>query len=405
MIYLHCGGWKGKQMDITQKQLIHLISAIVRHGDTNMEPDRELFAETDTEKLCNLAGQQGVLASLYPVVHEYASLLQLDEKVMERWKKTAMFTAIRQLQYSAQIKTIFELFEANQIPVISLKGLVLKNLYPQPELRNMCDLDVLINLEDFPEAMKLLRSLGYELPQNFDVSDPGHKHIEMHHPESLTVELHKTLLDPRYMKKQDIHFWLGHIWEYKRLVEMDGVEFTALSLDDELINLIIHLATHLVYSGGNVRQLCDIALFLQHYEEKFDFGYVNDMLQRLNLLSVFQYVLLSCRLYFKLAITATEKSAHLNQNICELLMDDLFNCGHEDTESWKVLTGRYPFYRNHRKYFPLVFILETGRQVIKKQRGLSDSVSYAKRSLANFEGRRRLLEHMGIRPKINRDFS
>jgi hypothetical protein len=390
------GDWKGKQMDVNQKQLMNLVATIV-HGE---DPDKELFAETGTEQLGNLAGQQNVLAVLYPVVREYAPLLQMDENAVDRWKKAAMFTAIRQLQYSAQIKTIFELFEASQIPVISLKGLVLKNLYPQPELRNMCDLDVLINLEDFPEAMKLLRSLGYELPQNFDVNDPGHKHIEMHHPESLTVELHKTLWDPRYMKKQDIQFWFSHIWEHKRLVELDGVEFTALSLDDELVNLIIHLATHLVYSGGNVRQLCDIALFLKHHEGKFDCAYVNDMLQRMNFFPFFQYVLLTCHLYFKVAIT--EADANLDKNACEMLLGDLFNRG--DAESWKALTWRYPFYRERRRCWPLVVILETGRQIIKKRKGLRDSVSYAQKSVVDFETRRRLLEELGLPLKINWDF-
>lgn len=381
-------------MNTTQEQLLRLLTLAI-HGGI---PIRESFSSINGKELFNLATKQNVCSILYPVLKIHSEDIKLDEQIIRKWKTATLFIATRQLSMINGMKTIFDLFISNDIPAISLKGLVLKQLYPQPELRNMCDIDLLIDEKDMQKSIELLSTLGYH-PNSMNLKDPKHMHIEMEKPSSFSVELHRTLWHTHFMRKKDNDIWFNHIWENKRRLEVEGIQFTALALEDELINLVIHLATHLIYSGANLRQLCDIVLFLNTYWEMLDLEYVNQTIKSMDLFIFFQYLLATCHLF--LGLTIPTNSDILEKNISEILMNDIFNSEiysqtTDQSEGWRTLSCRYAFARNNQFLIPLALGIEVGLQFVKKRKNFLYSISYAKESFKGFRTRARFLHNIGL---------
>ncbi|SDI00574.1 nucleotidyltransferase domain-containing protein [Desulfosporosinus hippei] len=305
-------------MTKTQAQLLSLLKLSI-NGDA---PDNEIFSSLDGEELLMLALQQNVYAFLYSTLNQYRKELNLSEPIMSRWKDYTLHMAIRQLGMLSEIKTILALFESNEIPVISVKGLALKQLYPQPELRNMGDIDLLIREKDISRAIDMLKALDYH-PNPKDLNNPRYMHIGMKKMGSFSVELHRTLWHPTIMKTKDDQLWLDHIWQHKRQATMEGWQFSALAPEDELINLIVHLARHVMESDAQLRQLGDIVLFLNRYEKVLDFTYIEQIINLFELSSFYQNLLLTCHDYLGLRLPAD--SPKVNENKSEVMLKLIFS--------------------------------------------------------------------------------
>lgn len=317
---------------------------------------------------------------------------------MQEWKNNTLIRVTRQLIMINRMKTIFDLFLSNGIPVISIKGIVLKQLYPKPELREMCDLDLFIDVKDMERSIELLKTLGYH-PKSLHLKNPNYMHIEMIKPGSFTIELHRTLWPLHNLKKRDNQIWYNHIWENKRQVEVEGIHFIALPLEDELINMVIHMAKHIMNYGSDLRQFCDIVLFLKAYWNMLDLEYVDRTIKSMELLLFYQYLLTTCHTFLGLKIPVYESIIDIDK--CELLMSDTLNYElmhqtNEENESWIKFSEHYFFARNNQFLMPLAFVIEVGRQYVKKKKPLVDSISFSKRSIKAFSKRARFLRSIGL---------
>lgn len=87
-----------------------------------------------------------------------------------------------------------EIFNANGIEHIFLKGSVLKTLYPHPEIRRMGDIDVLIKDTQYRKISQLMQSAKYTFEYESDyeiVWKKGYAHIELHRV--LITKVHQVL--------------------------------------------------------------------------------------------------------------------------------------------------------------------------------------------------------------------
>jgi len=305
-------------MNTSQEQLLRLLALAIHDG----VPSGESFYSINGEELFDLALQQNVYSFLYPTINKYREDIKLEEPIMHRWKMATLYLATRQLNMVNDIRTMLGLFKSNCIPVISLKGLALKKVYPQSELRSMGDLDLLVEEINLMRSIELLSIYGY-YPSSKDLNDPNYMHIEMQKPGSFSIELHRTLWHPTIMRKRDTLSWFKHVWENKRLQELEELQFTALSLEDELIHLVIHHARHLMHSDANLLQLCDIVLFIKAYWDIMDTRYIDQTLRSMDLLRFYQHVLTTCHLFLRLNLPIN--NSILENNKSEILLNDIFN--------------------------------------------------------------------------------
>ncbi|AET70500.1 hypothetical protein Desor_5109 [Desulfosporosinus orientis DSM 765] len=279
-------------MNTSQEQLLRLLREAI-HGEDSI---CESFSAINVKELFNCALQHSVYPFLYSTLKKYHEVIGLDELVIRRWKEVTLYTVAQQASMIKEIKTVLQLLDINGIPTIPIKGLVLKKLYPLPELRSMGDMDLLIGEENIQRTIELLISHGY-YTGTYDLGDPRYMHIVMRKTGSFPIELHRTLWHPTIMKAMNNQQWENHLWENKRLVKMGDFEFAALSIEDEFINIIVHLARHTMHGGAKLRQLCDFALFVKEYWENLDTEYIDRTIKSMDLYKFYQYLIFTCNVY------------------------------------------------------------------------------------------------------------
>lgn len=142
---------------------------------------------------------------------------------------------------------IHDAFENEQICYVALKGAVIKELYPEPEMRTSCDIDILVRQEDIERASKALeQNLGaqYMCRSAHDISyisDAG-VHIELHH----------TLCENNYIGSNV----LLKAWDYT-IGEGYEKQFTN---EFFVYYHYAHMAKHLVDGGFGIRLISDLYL-------------------------------------------------------------------------------------------------------------------------------------------------
>lgn len=177
-----------------------------------------------------------------------------------------------------QLERVYALFEANGIEYVTLKGGVLKALYPQPELRIMGDADVLIRLEQYPAIRTLLPSIGMkeEVESDYEYVWSG---------SGLKLELHKRLIPTH---NRDYYEYFGEGWD--RVGKDENSSAYHLTTEDHFIYLLVHFAKHYRYGSVTAKNICDFWVYRNAYPE-MDEAYIQEQMQKLEMTEFYRNVL------------------------------------------------------------------------------------------------------------------
>ena len=172
---------------------------------------------------------------------------------------------------SREIKLLTGEFEKSGIDFLCLKGTVLRELYPSPDMRRMADADILIRINQYPQADEAMKKLGYEFIGESDHEYIYHKKPVMH------VELHKYLI-PSY--NDDMYSYYGSGWDIAE--KKDGTEHEyELKPDDNFVYLMTHLAKHYRDGGIGIKSVIDLKLY--NDKNSLDGDYIKKQLIKLNI--------------------------------------------------------------------------------------------------------------------------
>ena len=154
---------------------------------------------------------------------------------------------------------------------IFLKGAVLKYDYPEPALRTMSDMDLLVYAEDFDRIAEVANSLGAKA-----VSGDGN-HRNYSFPGRVAVEFHPNLLH----HASAIGTGINPGWQYAKDTEAVSKELTE---EGFYLNTICHLAHHFVNGGVGVRFVLDVWVSRHLRKNQPDRAFVEAELTRFGLL-------------------------------------------------------------------------------------------------------------------------
>ncbi len=169
------------------------------------------------------------------------------------------------LQHSEGVRILREM-ENRGIDCMPLKGWIIKPLYPQPAMRSMCDIDILVKKEQADVTRTLMASLGYDT-----VDFGGNPDVYMKKP-IMNIEVHNALIQD----KTD-HFATS----WSRAVPKKGNNHTfSMTNEDYYIYMSAHLHKHFTGGGTGIRSIADISVFLSHYEDSLNWSYIEDVLTK-----------------------------------------------------------------------------------------------------------------------------
>ncbi len=143
------------------------------------------------------------------------------------------------------------LAEPPAIPVVVLKGMALAiSLYPDPALRPMNDIDVLVPIERIEEAARRMQTSGRRLvstgrPAEVAIAHGGELFFDdLTSSPPLRIELHMAPWN--FMPP---HAAAAMVWFWQHATMVRWQEYSFLALDPTA--QLLHLAAHLVHHGGS----------------------------------------------------------------------------------------------------------------------------------------------------------
>ena len=165
---------------------------------------------------------------------------QLRGSVMHSLTRTmAQVTEFRELEKS---------FEEAGIKNQAMKGARMRFLYPAPQLREMSDVDILIDSECMKQAAQLLEEKGYTLVRSIKHHDIYKK------PPFMVVEAHKVMYDKTVDGGQYKYFS-----NFSKAVLQEGKKYTYdFNREDFYIYMMAHMAKHFENGGCGIKPFTDL---------------------------------------------------------------------------------------------------------------------------------------------------
>jgi len=245
-----------------------------------------LAGTVDWRYLLDLARFHGVaplIASNF-TANGFASTV--PQPCLEKLNQIYNSTLYRNIVLTDELSRVLAVFQQHGIEAIVLKGTVLaEQLYGNPALRTVVDLDIMVRPEELSSASSLLVEMGYEQlvpPQIWD--HPFHKAPYRKQGKfPVFIELHWNLEDERLVAIPQ-----PDIWNRAQLLKLAGGDIMVLSPEDTLLYLSNNFSKQ---SSRKLRTLCDIAELIKKYDGVLDWDYIVKSAKSWNLEAALYYSL------------------------------------------------------------------------------------------------------------------
>ena len=203
----------------------------------------------DSERFFQVAREQGLSGTVYPAMPK-----ETDPDLLSRLRKDFFKFAEADALQQKMVADLDRILAEDKIPHLYLKGAYLKGLYPEPWMRSMGDIDILVPEAERKRLGEILVSLGLER----HTEGPTH---DLYGRGKLQVEVHPRL-DPRFDSK---HLKaLEGLWDRANPEKGSSLRMTE---EDTLLYLLAHMAKHFRSSNVGVRSILDIGVCEQRFRD------------------------------------------------------------------------------------------------------------------------------------------
>jgi len=249
---------------VNQKTQDELLFHCLGIGVGQIESSRlEQLSTDDWDAIIQLANRHGVTPLLYYHLKETGILKQIQDEVMQRLRKTYLFSAETNIRRCHEFSKMLRMSNKNGIPIIVLKGAALAEMiYQNIALRPMSDVDILIKGKDALKIDRILSQLGYRSNRLSD------HHLQWNQAnymsKNLQIELH-----PRLPQLPDLDPWIN-----ASAIKISATDALVLGYEDLLLHLCLHVNYHHSVKTSRLIWWYDIAKFLDHYQKELDWDYI-----------------------------------------------------------------------------------------------------------------------------------
>ncbi len=253
---------------MSQEALQRLLLDLLSSHRTVTQSDLDVLSDADWAQLLELAHQHRLHALLHWQFNDKFAALVVPETVRARCADVFQRGTLRALAVQRALVQAVRLLDAAGIPCIALKGAFLAfGAYPQPALRPLRDLDLLVTRHQALAAYAALVSAGFTRSDNPDDYSPegcltDKKHLPpLRDPGAMfSIELHTRVTLPE--EGEAGGFEGTGLWMRRITRQFAGQEIAYLSGTDLLLHLIYHAAYDHHLENGPLT-LVDIAWLLR----------------------------------------------------------------------------------------------------------------------------------------------
>ncbi len=334
----------------------------------------------DWEALLKLARRQQVYNTVLPVL-EKAALLPPDQ--LQHWNDFRLTELQRTLFVNSQRQAVCADLEAQNIHYMFLKGLLLRELYPQTMMRQMSDNDILFDPQRRGDLAKIMRAHRFTLTVATEKSDDYYKD-----PNCL-IEFHRELFN--HMDLQAA-FPAALVWQHA-VPDPDHPCCFCMSAEDNYLFTLGHMYKHYIMEGCGVRFLCDVYL-LRTRQPGMDTAYLQSMMNRMGITDFCQTVIgLTDAVFADAPLTADGRRL-----LSDMFAGSVYGKGKSMTEKVEAQGGKgkyilsrlfpeasvmkstYPVLQKHPLLLPMYYLVRLVSRMKHRKKEIKKEISLLKKS-------------------------
>jgi hypothetical protein len=238
----------------------------LRQQAANLTDWSNLPAQTETHGLTPL---------LY--THLHAAEISIPAPIKEQLQARAIQHSHANRVRAKTLAEVLAAFQTARIDALVLKGAALAHLvYPQPGLRSMRDVDLLVSRSQARQAQSLLAELGFNAPL------PGHSLPAKHLPNAqreveglpVSIELHHNLY-----ADGDSGTELEALYSAAVPFNVEHVTAYTLGYEDMLAHIYQHLRINLLLDSLRLIWIADLVSLAERFANEIDWPRVNPRLR------------------------------------------------------------------------------------------------------------------------------
>lgn len=186
-----------------------------------------------------------------------------DGEIKRKFESKIRLALFRYETQNAELNAIKEVFEKNAIDFIPLKGAVIRGYYPEPWLRQSCDIDILVRENDVSRAINALeKDIGYK------TKSKNYHDYSLFSESGVHLELHFNIME----NTDKLDEVLKNAWDHARKKDGKSYEYEFKN-QFLLFHLYAHTAYHFLNGGCGIKPIIDDIILknkLVHDKNKFD---------------------------------------------------------------------------------------------------------------------------------------
>ena len=221
------------------------------------------FEDIDWIFLIKLSEFQDTILMIAPAVKK----LSLPDNAKALFKELHNFYLARIMRQSIETDTVLDSLNAQNIRYIKMKGLHIKDFYPDCYMRSRTDVDLCFDKENLSKTKSILEGLGYTLKNSTD------NHDEYEKDDFYIFEMHSALVSPK--EKYAKIFSKPFSKSEKHLSDSDY----RLKAEYLYLHLFFHLYHHFTTTGCGIRLFADFLVFNEFVKDA-DFTFIETVISR-----------------------------------------------------------------------------------------------------------------------------
>lgn len=245
--------------------LLHLLGSYLREEAPETAENVDWDALLSLARIHSVTGIVGYMGKKYPICP--------DPQCSSAFRGLCMGTISLFSRRFALAQTMVQTLEDAGIDHILMKGFVLRDCYPVPELRTFTDIDLVIRPEDRAKCHELMLSLGFAVKDDWEPVYSYYRGDEYY-------EIHTQIMEIDVSEKADYRGYFADAWAYAVPASAHSYRFTP---EFHFLYMLTHIAKHIHGSGAGIRMYLDVAAFLQHQGTALDWSWIASQLQKLKL--------------------------------------------------------------------------------------------------------------------------
>ena len=354
----------------------------------DITPDKERVEEMNNDMLFELCQKHSLTSLVY---YSLAKVITPEHRWLEANGKAVRKNMLLDLER----EKILNFMNDSGIKHMPLKGIILKELYPKPYMRQMSDNDIWYDESCRNEFESFMRKLGYT-----DVVVGKGNHDNYKRPPVYNFEMHRKLFnksqEPFYSYYKDINRLLIRDKNSKY-----GCHF---GIEDFYIYIVAHEYRHYSSGGTGLRSFIDCCVYIKRYGNELNFTCIETETKKLGISDFEEKQRRLCRKlinmnfdmlcgyekemleYFFLSGVYGNFENKVSNKLKSFDADGKINSKSKvkyifsrifpPMEFYKVF---YPFFYRHKLFLPICFLVRVHKGLFKSRKKLKKEIQVLKK--------------------------